>query len=195
MGLKNKILIILTVISSHFAWADDLQLGAPSYGGTGCPVGSASFTLSPDGKSVIGLFDSFANQLGVAAGRLSDRKSCNIVVPIHVPQGYSVALGDLGVFSGFNSLPTGAVSTLTIQSFWSGGTGPTFARTFRGPLNDNFDFLTTSQLSSFNWSPCGVDVNLRLNITLMTKSPNGIEAFSNLDKLTSSKFLQWRRCR
>lgn len=181
-------------MSSHFVWADGLQLGTPSFGGTGCPVGSASFTLSPDGKSVVGLFDSFSNELGVNAGRLSDRKSCNIVVPIHVPQGYSVVIGDLGIFSGFNSLPASAVSTLTIQSFWAGGAGPSLTRTFRGPLNTNFDFLASSQPASLNWSPCGEDVNLRLNITLMTKSPNGIDAISTLDKLTSSKFLQWRRC-
>ena len=38
---------------------DDISLGEPGYGGSGCPQGSASTILSPDGKSLSILFDEF----------------------------------------------------------------------------------------------------------------------------------------
>jgi hypothetical protein len=67
--------------------AGDISLGKPGYGGTGCPEGTVSATLSPDAKSLSLLFDHYQISVGGATGKSFDRKSCNIAIPVHVPQG------------------------------------------------------------------------------------------------------------
>jgi hypothetical protein len=77
----NKLLAIATLafasLFATFAHADDISLGQPGYGGTGCPSGSVSATLSPDSKSLSLLFDSNLVQAGGDSGKSFDRKSCN----------------------------------------------------------------------------------------------------------------------
>ena len=71
---------------------DDISLGEPGYGGTGCPSGSVSTTLSPDAKSLSLIFDQYQVSTGGETGRTFDRKSCNVAIPVHVPDGYSVSV-------------------------------------------------------------------------------------------------------
>src|SRR3982750_1792818 len=52
-----------------FAHADDISLGQPGYGGTGCPGGSVSATLSPDAKSLSILFDQYQVEAGGDTGK------------------------------------------------------------------------------------------------------------------------------
>src|SRR5262249_52788568 len=92
--------VLLTAVTSANAWAaaadggadrfkdrpvdnDDIYLGIPSYGGTGCPAGTASVTLSPDAKALSILFDTYVAEVGGTSGKTLDRKSCNVAVPVH----------------------------------------------------------------------------------------------------------------
>ena len=77
-------------ISPAFANPAVKILGA-SYGGSGCPDRSASVSVSPDGQELTILFDKFA-----ALGNVSteSRKSCNLSIPIKVPQGYQISIYD-----------------------------------------------------------------------------------------------------
>jgi hypothetical protein len=80
----------LVLSAPAFATHDDISLGEPGYGGTGCPDGTVSVTLSPDQKSLSLLFDQYQVEVGGDTGKSFDRKSCNIAIPVHVPQGLSV---------------------------------------------------------------------------------------------------------
>ena len=51
------------------AHADDIKLGVPGYGGSGCPSNSVSATLSPDSKSLSLLFDEYIVQAGGDTGK------------------------------------------------------------------------------------------------------------------------------
>ena len=65
--MKKILAIAALLIGSSFAgtaFADDIALGEPGYGGTGCPDGSASVTLSPDAKSLSILFDEYYVEAG-----------------------------------------------------------------------------------------------------------------------------------
>ena len=88
--MKNILFIFATCVVGNIAYAQDITLGTPGYGGTGCPAGSASVTLSPDARSLSILFDAFT--VSATRGQTFERKSCNIAVPVRVPQGLSVAI-------------------------------------------------------------------------------------------------------
>ncbi|HZY67241.1 MAG TPA: DUF4360 domain-containing protein, partial [Devosia sp.] len=105
--MKKILAIAALLIGSSVAgasYADDIALGEPGYGGTGCPDGSASVTLSPDAKSLSILFDEYYVEAGGSTNKSLDRKSCNIAIPVHVPQGLSVSILNID-YRGYNSLP------------------------------------------------------------------------------------------
>jgi hypothetical protein len=180
------------------SFADDIRAGNPSYGGTGCPAGSVSAALSPDGKSLSFLFDSFVAEAGGTTTRQVDRKTCNIAIPIHVPEGMSVSIFQIE-YQGYNNLPLGASSQFSADYFFAGSRGPTYTKTFSGQLAAEFLLKNTIGLTSIMWSPCGQEVNLRINSSMQVRTNEQKEAaFASIDKADLGKglsyFLQWRRC-
>lgn len=197
--MKSKMLLailgMLTAISFE-ANANQLRLGQPAYGGTGCPAGSASVTLSPDQQAVSILFDSYVTEAG--GGRRVDRKSCNISVPVHVPQGYSVAVFQVD-YRGFVSVPRGALSRFDAEYFWAGARGPRVSRTFSGPISDVYTVSDGLMASALVWTPCGANVNLRVNTSMMAQTnARNEQTLATVDSADISSGLiyhiQWRRC-
>lgn len=196
MKLKNVIGGMLLMASSLVV-ADDIKLLEPGYGGNGCPQFSANATLSPDNKSLSILFDQYIVEV-TGRNKLA-RKSCNISIPIHVPQGLSLSV--IGVdYRGYNGLPRGADSVLSVEYFFAGISGPKAARTFVGDLDDEYlvhhDLLAAATV----WSPCGQDVNLRINSSMRVRTTGRAEqALATVDSvdLTAGMIyhLQWKSCR
>lgn len=179
--------------------AANLQLGIPAYGGTGCPAGSASATLSPDNQTLSILFDQFVTEAGGDTNRDVDRKSCNIAIPVQVPQGYSVSIFQVD-YRGFNYLPSGARSQISAEYFFGGGRGPRTARSFQGPINQDYIFTNRLGVEALVWSACGEDVTLRVNASMMTQTNRQrAQALSTVDSADVQSgmiyHIQWRTCR
>lgn len=196
--MKSAILFFSAIVLSAPVFAaDDISLGTPGYGGTGCPSGSVSATLSPDAKSLSLLFDQYQVAVGGTTGKSFDRKSCNIAIPVHVPQGMSVAVMKID-YRGFNRLPAVASSQFNVEYFFAGTRGPAFQRSFRGVLDS--DYLINNELvaESMVWSGCGADVNLRTNSSMKLKTAGNQEAMSSIDSQDVNAGiiyqLQWRKC-
>ena len=176
---------------------NDIELGRPGYGGTGCPSGSVSTTLSPDNKSLSLIFDQYVVEAGGTTGRSFDRKSCNVAIPVYVPEGYSVAVLAID-YRGFNHLARGATSQFNVEYFFAGASGPAFRRNFGGPLNA--DYLINNRLVTQNmvWSACGADVNLRTNTSIRVSTVGNAEAMATVDSQDVNAAiiyrLSWRRC-
>jgi hypothetical protein len=196
--MKTALLLAFALIGTS-ALADDIRLGQPAYGGNGCPAGTASAALSPDQKTLSILFDQYQVEAGRTSGRSLDRKSCNIAIPVHVPQGYSISLFKVD-YRGFNSLPSGAHSRLNVNYFFAGQKGPVYTKDFFGEQNQNYFLTNDIAAESTIWSPCGIDTNLRVNSDLMVQSNNyGQQALSTVDSTDIKAGLiyhvQWKRCR
>jgi len=195
--MKKSILLLSTFLLSAPAFAGDISLGEPGYGGTGCPAGTVSVTLSPDAKSLSLLFDQYQVAVGGDTGKSFDRKSCNIAIPVHVPQGMSVSILKID-YRGFNFLPRGASSQFNVEYFFAGTRGPSFQRKFYGPLND--DYLIHNELTAeaLVWSACGADVNLRTNSSMRVGTTSNQEAMASIDSEDVNAAiiyqLQWRSC-
>ena len=195
--MKKLILAFSAVVLSAPVFADDISLGQPGYGGTGCPAGTVSATLSPDAKSLSLLFDQYQVAVGGTSGKAFDRKSCNIASPVHVPQGMSVSVLKID-FRGFNHLPKMATSQFNVEYFFAGTRGPSYQKIFRGALDE--DYLINNELTvqSIVWSGCGADVNLRTNSSIRVKTTNNSEAMASIDSEDVRGGiiyqLQWRSC-
>lgn len=186
-------------LSAPKAYANPgVTLGVPAYGGSGCPGGSASATISPDGRSLSLLFDQYQARAGGQSGQAIDRKTCNIAIPVHVPQGYSVSILSID-YRGFNSLPAGARSQFDVEYFFAGNRGPGWTRSFTGPQSESFVLNNQVVAEATVWSACGADVNLRTNTSLLVNSNSyNQEALASVDSADVAASviyqLQWKRC-
>ncbi len=196
--MKSLIVILSMMTASIAAHADGLRLGDPQYGGTGCPVGSASVALSPDESALSILFDQYVVEAGDNVSFA--RKNCNIAIPIHVPQGYSYSI--IGIdYRGFVGLPRNARATLNVNYFLAGGgRGVNASKTFRGPVSEDYVKTDNLGLEAVVWTPCGGDTTLRANTTLLVNSNSFREqAMATVDSIDMQAgliyHLQWKRCR
>lgn len=190
--------VLILCVPSFADWYDDVRLGDPEYGGTGCPAGSAAVALATDAKSLSILFDRFVVEAGGATGRTLERKNCNIAVPVHLPQGYSVSIFQID-YRGFNSLPYGAYSRFNVEYFFAGAQGPGYEKTFYGRLEDEFLIRNSLLESAVVWSPCGQQVILRANTGMLARTNNLNQAtYSSIDSVDVSSGLtfnlRWKRC-
>lgn len=194
---KSALLLSALMLSAPVLAHGDISLGEPGYGGTGCPLGTVSVTLSPDQKSLSLLFDQYQLAVGGETGKSFDRKSCNIAIPVHVPQGLSVSILNID-FRGFNHLPQSATSQFNVEYFFAGTRGPRFQRQFRGVLDE--DYLINNKLTAeaVVWSGCGADVNLRTNSSMKVNTVSNREAMASIDSEDVNAAivyqLQWREC-
>ena len=194
-------LLLLGSINFSSAYAGDLndiQLGKPGHAGSGCPIGTVAATLSPDKKSLSILFDDYVLEAGPMAGTRMDRKNCQLAIPVHVPNGYSVSL--VGVdYRGYNYLPRRAQATFTAEYFFAGMRGPRFRKDFRGSLDQEYTLTNRLALTALTWSKCGEDVNLRIATAMRLRNMDRREdAMSTVDSVDMNAGLiyklQFRRC-
>lgn len=188
----------MVIVAATQAEAAGLKLGVPAYGGTGCPAGTASLTLSPDETELSVLFDQFVAEAGSTTQKRIDRKSCSLSIPVQVPQGYSIAIFQVD-YRGFNAIPYGAYNKFDAEYFWAGMRGPKISRLFSGPLVDNFTVTDQLIASALVWTACSDSVNLRVNASLLAQTNRAMEqTTSSIDSVDVSSGLiyhiQWRRC-
>jgi hypothetical protein len=199
IGLKLSAFALSVLGSLSLAHAEDqLELGLPAYGGTGCPAGTVSAALSPDNQSLSILFDSFVVESGGETGRFVDRKNCNVAVPVHVPQGYSVSVFQVD-YRGYNLVPSGGRSVLGAEYFFADARGPRISKSFYGPQNQDYFYRNELVAEALVWTACGEDTNLRMNVSMMTQSNrSNDQAMSTVDSSDISTgviyHIRWKRC-
>lgn len=179
--------------------APGIRLGNPAYGGPGCPAGTASVTLSPGEDAISILFDQFVVEAGGTTGKRVDRKSCNLSIPVRIPQGYSVSVIQTD-YRGFNLIPgAGAYNRLDTEYFWAGIRGPRFSQVYNGPQNMDYTQTNGIMATSLVWSACGASITLRVNSSIMTQTnARNDQSQMTVDSADISSGLlyhiQWRRC-
>jgi hypothetical protein len=159
-----KALIVTTLVTLPISPAlaeSQVQILGASYGGSGCPDRSASVSVSPDGQELTVLFDKFS---ALGSDPSQSRKSCNLSIPIKVPQGFQISLYDAD-YRGYVAPATSG--TLRAEYFFAGNRGPVFQRTFNGENNYNVrDSLATV---ADVWSACGDSTNMRVNASMAAR--------------------------
>ena len=177
--------------------ADGIELGNPAYGGNGCPAGTASVTLSQDAKSLSLIFDQFIVEAG-GGNRILERKSCNVAIPVHIPQGFSVSVVSVD-YRGYVSLPQQATARMTAEYFLAGSVGPRFEKLFNGRTDSDYQFSNNIGINAMVWSACGADTILRVNAAMLVRTnrqnDQATATVDSADFKTGILYqLQWKRC-
>lgn len=163
--------LVTSFITPAFA-QNRVEIVGGDYGGNGCPAGTASVTVSPDGQELSILFDEF---IADGTNVRESRKSCNLTIPIKVPQGFQISFYDAD-YRGYVSPQT--TGQLRAEYFFAGQRGPVFERTFRGET----DYNVRDQLATMAhvWSGCGDSVNMRVNASMRARG-RGIATVDSFD--------------
>lgn len=168
--MKIMTLSVLAVFSIATKAAPSLvTVGSASYGGNGCPAGSVSGRLTPDG--VIYPFQYIA-EAGQQTGKRIDRKSCNLIVPVRVAPGYQASL--VSLVSGFAVADTGTQVRLDHEQFFAGGRGPKLSKVFTN-IEQEFMLSNGAPPAKLVWSACGAETNVRLNTSITAQSNNRMD--------------------
>ncbi len=196
--IKSMVVATAIVMASLAANAQ-ISLGQPAYGGTGCPAGSASASLTDDGSVLSVLFDSFVAEAGNTTNRRIDRKNCSLRIPINVGQGYQVALLAFD-YRGYYALPFGAQAQFDASYAYVGQPTPVrFSKTFQAGTQSNYSFKNELISTTLTWSPCGRQVMLESNVAVRAISNNANQqTMLTVDSVDVTAGLlykvQWRRC-
>jgi hypothetical protein len=197
-----KSLLALAVLAFGLSAQAQIRLGVPTYGGTGCPAGSASVSITDDQSILSVLFDSFVAQAPSPTGANFDRKSCNLRIPVSVGPGYQVALIAFD-YRGFAAIPYGGRGSFEARYAYVGQLRPAiFRKNFAQGVADNYSLKNELISTSIDWSPCSTGRDLMMtvdaNVLAVTNSRSDAANVS-IDSVDVSAGLlyavQLRRCR
>jgi hypothetical protein len=192
MKFVKSLLILATLASAPitpaFASGGGVEILGASYAGSGCPAQSASVSVSPDGQELSILFDKFA---AIGNNPSESRKSCNMSIPIQIPQGFQVSLYDAD-YRGYIAPNTSG--TLRAEYFFAGSRGPVFQRTFNGEAN--YDVRDSLATVADVWSACGDSVNMRVNASMSARG-QGMATVDSFDLAHRGLIyhIKYRSCR
>lgn len=196
-----KALLAVAVLALGLSAQAQIRLGVPAYGGTGCPSGSASVSITDDQSILSVLFDSFVAQAPTAMNANFDRKSCNLRIPVSVGPGYQVALIAFD-YRGFAAIPSGGRGSFEARYAYVGQRRPAiFRKNFQSGRADNYSLKNELISTSVDWTPCSTGRDLMMtvdaNILAVTNSMNQATNVS-IDSVDVSAGLlyaiQLRRC-
>ncbi|MBK9323292.1 MAG: DUF4360 domain-containing protein [Bdellovibrionaceae bacterium] len=177
-------------------------VGAPVYGGNGCPQGSMRVVFSPDNLSFSLLFDQFIAEVVDPSASPKDVMACDVIIPLQIPNDMQMTITRID-FRGFSALPERARGVLhSMFNFRGRGDGDrmNLRYIFNGPLMENYE-LSSDALApgETETSPCGGAFQLRiLNQLRIHTARKGEPASITLDSVDGSSeatyFVNWQAC-
>lgn len=152
---------------SLFACALLASLPALAQEANGCPAGSYSIVMSPDGTTLSILFDQFTVESSASASG-SSRKMCRISAPLKLPANYSIGVYKVD-YRGFAKLAAKQGTQLDVQYFLGprdNEHGRVFKRKIKGPHEDDYSFTENIGAGQMKRVGCGTAAVLNVGITL-----------------------------
>jgi len=148
------------------AWL--VSLPALAQEANGCPEGSYSIVMSPDGTTLSILFDQFA--LASSGHAVSGRQSkvCRISSPLNLPAESSIGVYKVD-YRGFAKLVAKQETELDVQYFLGphdNQHGRVFKRKIKGPQEGDYVFTETIGAGQMKRIGCGAAAMLNVDITL-----------------------------
>lgn len=135
-----------------------------------CAGGTYSAINSPDGSTLSILFDDFsvATTSGSAGG--TERKSCNIRVPLNLPEGYSLGVYKVD-YRGFAYLSSKQDSELSVDyALGPQSNGRKFRRKIQGTYDGEFVFKENIGAGLMKRVGCGTAAVLSVAVMLQLQT-------------------------
>jgi len=173
-----------STIRSILACAWLVGLPAMAQETNGCPEGSYSIVVSPDGTTLSILFDQFTLESSKSSVSGVQRKVCRISSPLNLPANQSIGVYKVD-YRGFAKLASKQQSELDVQYFLGphdNQHGRVFKRKVKGPHEGDYSFTENIGAGQMKRVGCGSAAKLEVAITLgLSGDPRTGEAMTSLD--------------
>jgi hypothetical protein len=156
----------------------------------GCPEGSYSLVLAPDGTTLSILFDKFTVESHPGSGIAGQRKVCRISAPLKLPPNRSIGVYKVD-YRGFAKLAAKQETELDINYFLGPHDnlhGRVFKRKIKGAHEGDYFFTETIGAGQMKRVGCGAAAVLNVGITLdLVDAGEAGEAMASLDTADAAK--------
>ena len=172
---------VCALLVSMPVWAQDTN---------GCPAGSYTIVLAPDGTTLSVLFDRFTLQTTAASSLAKQRKVCRFSAPLSLPAGKSIGVYKVD-YRGFSRLAARQDAELDVQYFLGPRGNPhgrVFKRKVKGPHEGDYLFSETIGAGQMKRIGCGAAAVLDVGITLSLDGDlRAGEAMASLDTADAAR--------
>ena len=150
-----------------------------------CPVGAYSVVNSPDGSTLTILFDNFLIKTAMGSNGYANRISCNIHVPLNLPDGYSLGVYKVD-YRGFAHTTSKQSAELDVDyTFGVRNKSRNYHRKVHGPHDGDFLFTETIGAGLMKRAGCGdeavLDVTAALVLSTMREPGEAMIALDSVD--------------
>ncbi len=179
---------------------DDVHIARLTYAGSGCPAGTVSELVTPDGRAFTLLFDNYVAEAGPGIPLSSGRKNCQIAVDLRFPSGFSYSIFEVD-YRGYAKLDRGATGVQKSSYYFQGSAQTaSLQSTFNGALDQDYQFRDTLGLGAVVWSPCGavraLNMNTQVRVSTTGASQRALLTTDSIDgNIAHTYKILWRSCR
>lgn len=196
--MKPSFLLFLFLLSTHLcvAIAQVAPLSAEliEARGNGCPPGTISSTLAPDGSALSVLFSQFTARSNSEVDP-RQKSVCNLVIRLRMAPGYGVGIVTAD-YRGFVSL-TGPNARAVFKSGWvlrdngqKVATGPEMNQSFGSSFNDSFYVRQTTP--DIQWIGCNDrQARLILQSSVIAVARKGSESLITVDSADAASVMKF----
>lgn len=178
------------LMRSTFACMALIALPACAEEVNGCPDGSYSLVLAPDGTTLSILFDKFTVESRPGSGAASQRKVCQISAPLNLPANRSIGVYKVD-YRGFAKLAAKQETELDVKYYLGphdNQHGRVFKRRIKGAHEGDYFFTETIGAGQMKRVGCGAAAVLNVGITLNLAGDQAAgEAMASLDTTDAAK--------
>ncbi len=165
-----------------------------TYGGSGCPAGTVADNLSPDAKAITFLFSDFNVDTPSNNGR-DVKKSCQVNLQLHVPQGWTYTLFSVD-YRGYVELDR--ASHARLRSWYKIGNDEVrIANTsMDGPRAGDYQQRANVPLDALPWLSCSTSSTvISISTEIKGEGRKALVTMDSLDGEVSHQYgIAWKRC-
>jgi Domain of unknown function (DUF4360) len=179
-----------------------MVIDVASTNGSGCPNNSATVAVAPDNTAFTVTYSEYQAQVGVGTKPTDFRRNCQLILNVHVPQGYTYAIAKTD-YRGYAKLAPGAWAYEQANYYFQGDSHTARARhNFAGPHDGDWQTTDVVGVESLVWARCGAmrffNINTELRVGTGTSNPQTTTSLITMDstdtELSTIFHLAWKAC-
>ena len=174
---------------------DNIKIESVSASGSGCPAGSYTAEVLPEGNALTITFEKYIIEAPPTTTSTLKRLACNLSFRLRTPKNLSYAVASFQYF-GYANLAAGMKGSLTANYAWTGfgvnNTYKPYTYNFPVPFDNTYALNddVVARGSSLYWAPCNLTSNLQVRTQTVLESSSrdrpGVLAVDNVDLRTQA---------
>jgi hypothetical protein len=181
---------------------DKIVIDVASANGSGCPDKSADVLVSGDNTAFTVTYSKYQAQVGLGAEPDEFRRNCQLILNVHVPQGYTFAIAKTD-YRGYARLAAGAWAYQQANYYFQGDSHTARSRhNFKGYFDNDWQTTDLVGIEALVWSKCGAkrffNINTELRVSPGTSDPKTTTSLITMDstdtEISTIFHLAWKPC-